>query len=288
MVHFAMPFARPALVLAGFYADTPEPAVPELVHVGEQWVPRQYPISRHTHDVWELYLQSSGESRWQVCEETYELTAGGLLGVPPQTPHSLRSPVAAKHHFFFAAIDIPVALARLPPLKAHWEPTARPVVAQAESLLVPFRQLIREVSLTLPYREHGVRAALEALLIEASRLRVPSGVAHSLMHSHPAVLRAKELLTHHPERAWRLSELARHVGLSPQHLAERFTQDVGLPPHRFLLQTRIQKAEELLAQSDVSITELALELGFATSQHFAATFKRLTGQTAQAYRAVKR
>jgi AraC family transcriptional regulator len=67
--------------------------------------------------------------------------------------------------------------------------------------------------------------------------------------------------------------------MSPTHLAELFTRDVGVPPRQYLLQVRIERAKHYLTQRSVPITALGLELGFSSSQHFAATFKRITGKT---------
>jgi AraC family transcriptional regulator len=172
-------------------------------------------------------------------------------------------------------------LARHPALDEPWRGSRIVCISHAESLLTPFRHLIREVSLNSTHRTIGIRLALDAMLIEATRLceRI-SSPAPSRVFLHPAVLRARELLEHQPGRPWRLDDLARLSGLSTNHLVECFTREVGVPPRHYLLQVRIDRAQEMLVQSDLPITALALELGFSSSQHFAATFKRLTGKTA--------
>ena len=194
----------------------------------------------------------------------------------------------AKHHFFFAAIDLAVVLGRMPELLARW--AGREIVfrGQAEALLAPFRHLIGEVSLRLPQRARGMRVALDSLVLEASRLLETGEAGPSAeiapVFCHPGVLRAKEMKEHQPGERWRLDDLARRAGLSSIHLAECFTRDVGVAPHQYLLQLRIKQAQEMLRQSDIPITELALELGFSSGQHFAGTFKKMTSQTPQQYR----
>jgi hypothetical protein len=69
-------YDRPQGLLAGFIATTPESAVSELVHIGEQWAPSTFLIPDHAHDVWEFYMQIGGESRWDAEGETYILKAG--------------------------------------------------------------------------------------------------------------------------------------------------------------------------------------------------------------------
>jgi AraC-like DNA-binding protein len=124
-------------------------------------------------------------------------------------------------------------------------------------------------------------------VLEAARL-LERATPLSLVTLHPAVAHARELLDWQPQRRWTLFDLARLTGLSPSHLAERFTRDVGVPPHRYLMQSRIERAREMLRDSDVPVTQLAVELGFSSSQHFATAFRKLTGTTASDYRARSR
>ncbi|MGH7215100.1 MAG: helix-turn-helix transcriptional regulator, partial [Tepidisphaeraceae bacterium] len=88
----------------------------------------------------------------------------------------------------------------------------------------------------------------------------------------------------HYTEPWRLADLGRMVGVSPNHLVQLFTRDVGVSPHRYLVQRRIERAKELLRQSDVPITQLALDLGFSSSQHFAKTFRQMAKCPARRFR----
>ena len=279
-------YSRPPHLLAGFHADRPDPSVPELAHIGEQWASRRLLVTSHSHAVWEFYLQISGESRWDAPDGTYTLTPGAFFAAPPHVPHRMHDRPDDKHHFLFAAVDLRAVCARLPALLPVWQREAIVFRPRAEALTSPFRQLIREVSLALPHRALGMRLALDALVLEAARLVGTSapGGPPSLTLRHPAVLRAKELLDHQPERPWRLPDLAHLAGVSAHHLVECFTREVGVSPRQYLLSVRVRLAQEMLAGSDIAVTDLALELGFSSSQHFAATFKRLTGETAQGYR----
>ena len=279
-------YGPPPGVLAGFHADRPDAGVPELLHIGEQWASRRLFIPSHSHAVWEFYLQISGESRWDAPGETCTLTPGAFFAAPPHVPHRMHERPDDRHHFFFAAVDLAAVCARLPALAPAWQQDSPIFRPRGEALTPPFRQLIREVSLALPHRTAGIRLALDAVVLEAARLaETPApGEAHSLTLRHPAVLRAKELLDHQPERPWRLPDLARLAGVSAHHLVECFTREVGVSPHRYLLGVRVRLAQEMLTGSDIAVSDLALELGFSSSQHFAATFKRLTGETAQGYR----
>ncbi len=82
----------------------------------------------------------------------------------------------------------------------------------------------------------------------------------------------------------RLRELSALVHMSPHHFARLFKQSTGVPPHRFLVQRRIDEARALLAAQMVPIAEIARSVGFRTPSHFTTTFRRVTGTTPSAYR----
>ncbi len=280
-----MTYVRPPALLAGFIATLPEHGVPELRHVGEQWAPSSYVVEPHAHTTWEWYLQMSGLSRWRAEGEAYALAPGGFLAVPPGLPHCMDARPQSAHHFLFAALDLPPVLERLGVQPGGGFAAGRLLfLPQAGTLTAPFRHLIREVSLSLPERALGLRLALDMLVLEAVRLVGNTDAPKSRVAGHPAVHHARQLLEEHPGRAWRLADLARLCGLSANHLAECFTRDIGQSPHRYLLRVRLLRAQEMLAQSDIALTALALELGFSSGQHFAALFKRHMGETPRQYR----
>jgi AraC family transcriptional regulator len=81
-----------------------------------------------------------------------------------------------------------------------------------------------------------------------------------------------------------LDDVAAVVGLSTAHLADLFRQGTGDPPHRWLMNRRLARACELLANPSLSITEIAHRCGFASSQHLAAVTRRRLATTPTAYR----
>jgi len=278
-----MRYFRPQGLLAGFHADHPHPEVQELVHIGEQWSPMERQIGRHEHRDWELYYQIDGVSLWGSGGRRFELAARDLFVAPPRVVHELINRPTGKHHFFFAAIDVAAVLRRHPVLAKSWRTRECVRVKNAEGVEGPFRQLIREVTLQLDHRAEGLRSAIDYLIIEVTRA-LTARPAKALLALHPAVHRAKELLESHSEEPWRVADLARLVHLSPNHLAQLFTDEVGVSPRQFLLRERVRRAKELLQESDVAITSIALDLGFSSSQHFAKMFKKIAGRTAHSFR----
>jgi AraC-like DNA-binding protein len=101
--------------------------------------------------------------------------------------------------------------------------------------------------------------------------------------------RAKELLIANLTGNLSLSELARACRLSPSHFSQAFRQTVGLPPHQWLLTQRVERAKQLLLNTDQSLCEIALATGFADQSHFTRVFsERIKASPAVWRRAQKR
>ena len=81
-----------------------------------------------------------------------------------------------------------------------------------------------------------------------------------------------------------LSDVAAEVGLSSQHFARVFSSETGAPPHRFLMSLRVERARELLVDSDLSLASVALRSGFCSQSHMTTAFKRVLGTTPGRYR----
>ena len=87
-------------------------------------------------------------------------------------------------------------------------------------------------------------------------------------------------LSHH----WTVEEMAAIVGLGITAFTEKVKNYSGFSPLNYLINIRISEAIKLLKRPDVNVTDIALDTGFYSSQHFATTFKKLTGYTPSEFR----
>lgn len=85
------------------------------------------------------------------------------------------------------------------------------------------------------------------------------------------------------EEDLRIDELASVAELSPRHFSTAFRRSTGLPPHRFLLAKRVERAQRLIG-SGVTLTEVAIACGFASQQHLTTAFKKAVGVSPGAWR----
>jgi AraC-like DNA-binding protein len=94
----------------------------------------------------------------------------------------------------------------------------------------------------------------------------------------------KEAVSLSPERKWTLAELAELACVSPCHLAHVFHEEVGTSVYHYVLRSRLAKALDVVLDSDIDLTAVALEAGFASHSHFTARFRVLFGLTPNALR----
>jgi AraC family transcriptional regulator len=95
---------------------------------------------------------------------------------------------------------------------------------------------------------------------------------------------AVELMHAHMERDLPLEEIAAAAHLSPFHFARLFKKLTGTTPHAYLASLRAARAQALLAETDLSITEIGARVGYMSSSHFAKAFRHATGISPRAYR----
>jgi transcriptional regulator GlxA family with amidase domain len=98
------------------------------------------------------------------------------------------------------------------------------------------------------------------------------------------LLRAKDRMDAASHEDWPVRRLARVSGVSEAHFARSFKQAFGVPPHRYLLTRRIERATALLRDTDRPITEIAFETGWSSLGTFGRTFRDITGESPGAIR----
>jgi AraC family transcriptional regulator len=96
--------------------------------------------------------------------------------------------------------------------------------------------------------------------------------------------RVAEFIEEHLGDDVSLSDLAQLVRLSPFHFARAFKQSFGVPPHRYHIGRRMERAKDLLAVKGLSVTEIGIDIGFRETSSFTAAFHKFTGHTPSDYR----
>lgn len=239
---------------------------------------------RHVHHeyVFSLILKGASEFDCRHCGQIHLLRAGDLviteaegiyasqcLGNPPWMMLSLKIP--SKKLLSFLQTGNDDSRLRLP----HFIQGA---VRNAE-LGTHFQQLYKSLA--------GDKSALEqeTLLldwlnktIENYSLERNANDFKNYQTEHRAIKKARDYIIDKFADNINLQELAEVTALSPFHLNRLFKKQIGIPPHEFQNQIRIEKACKLIAQRK-AFSDIALETGFADQSHFTRFFKRYIGVT---------
>jgi transcriptional regulator GlxA family with amidase domain len=98
------------------------------------------------------------------------------------------------------------------------------------------------------------------------------------------LLRAKDRMDAASHEDWPVERLADVSGVSTAHFARSFKEAFGVPPHRYLLTRRIERATTLLRDTDLAITDIAFQTGWRSLGTFGRIFRDITGETPSALR----
>lgn len=98
------------------------------------------------------------------------------------------------------------------------------------------------------------------------------------------LLQVSEYINAHLDQEIKLADLAAVAGVSQFHFSRLFKQSMGISPHKYLLQQRVEQAKQLLKNSKLAITEIALQCGFNSQSHLGKSFREFTGVTPCSYR----
>ncbi|HZJ45544.1 MAG TPA: AraC family transcriptional regulator [Pyrinomonadaceae bacterium] len=149
--------------------------------------------------------------------------------------------------------------------------------------------LISELEAESPGKEIIVRALVEQLIVQLLRNYSAARLSEELELSRVGLVdrrirRSVELMYTQLDQDLSLKDVAAASYLSPFHFARLFKKITGSTPHNYLAGIRSTRAQRLLAESDLSITEIAARVGYLSASHFTKAFRQATGTTPREFR----
>lgn len=244
-------------------------------------------FARHAHPTYALGVVQDGVNRFRYRGAFHVAAAGMVCTVTPDEPHEIE-PVAGAgfaYRCLYPGLDLLQEVAAslagrrvagtlaLPPVIEDPE-VARGILAvfEAEAEGAGTPRLAREAQLLSLLARVATRHALRPV---APRAKAPPAAALARARDYLAACYAENV---------GLAQLAAAVGLDRFALVRGFSRAYGLPPHAWLLQERVRRAQGLLRQGR-PIAEVASEVGFADQSHLTRRFKQIVGVTPGRYRA---
>lgn len=137
--------------------------------------------------------------------------------------------------------------------------------------------LIRFIRQDLPGNTELAYNALERSILWINSANLHSKLDERIRH-------ASNFLAENLNEPFSLARLSKECGLSPSRLAHLFREQIGIPPQQYQEKLRLQWATELLRSSNLSVSEIAEEIGYANAFYFSARFKKAFGKSPAYYR----
>jgi AraC family transcriptional regulator len=136
------------------------------------------------------------------------------------------------------------------------------------------------------YREHLMQGVARRLL-EHFHSEPPSAPRHAAVLSAARLRRVDEYVRTHFHTDLAIADLAREAAMSPYHFCRAFKASMGVTPHQYVLEHRVEAAKRLLRTTPMALAEVALAVGFASQSHLTGQFQSRVGATPAAYRAAQ-
>lgn len=264
-----------------FGPETRHPAIPAL---GRSIQHHTRPaFGQHTHPCWEICLVTEGSIAYETEGRRYLLPPNSVHVSQPEqlhgTPQELLHPCTLS---WFHVDPTPFPEKQWRQLLADL-PLFLPQGAQ--ELMPAWECLFQECRGPRRDSRLAVEAALLSFLVDLGRLAQKQANSSTLPETLNRALSwlescpAEEELT---VQAW-----ADGVRLHRAHLHALCVQHLGIFPQRYLMERRLRRAADRLSEKSASITDIAYELSFSSTQHFATAFKARYGCSPSAFRRQK-
>ena len=252
------------------------PALPGLLGLNAAFARQQFP--RHWHETYSIGVILSGVNRFQYRGTSHYACADMLCVMNPGELHTGETCTETGWEYF----NIYPSAARmaeagealgLAPGAAHF-PAPVIVDRQAAAALHRLGVSMRDAGSALEVEQHWLALCEVLFARHVERIREP--IAGQAIPRQ--VARAREVLDATLADNLSLSELASLCDVSPYHLARSFSVHVGLPPHAYQLQKRIERARSLILDG-LDLAGAAAAAGFADQAHMTRHFRRHLGAT---------
>lgn len=245
----------------------------------------------HTHPHHEIvvhHFEEPTSAEWVLdrCIERECLTSGSAVILPARMPH--RSMCAAGGSFSILSLDLIQVAQTAHETVVSDRVELVPTIVIADPVIQLIEQLLR---LELSNTEFGSRLYIESLIAALSVHLLRTYSTHQpklsdrLAGVSPRQLQPVIDYMHaHLQENLSLDRLAQILEVSRYYFIRIFKQTFGITPYQYLIQQRIERAQHLLKHSKLSLTDIAIECGFANQSHLTNHFKRQVGTTPKIFR----
>ena len=225
----------------------------------------------HTHNHMELFYIVGGKGQFLIQDQLYPVNANNLVIINPNVPHTEVSLNAQPLEYIVLGIE-GVELASSEQSNGRFS-----MLDHFESVEISgcLRNILREMELKSTGYEDVCQAYMEILIIRLMRstaLSVPAQPQQISANRQCAAV--KRYIDQHFKETLTLDQLAEEAHMNKFYLSHAFKQEFGVSPINYLISCRIEESKYLLAETDLSISQIAQLLNFSSPSYFSQVFRR--------------
>jgi AraC-like DNA-binding protein len=258
----------------------------------------QSPFPLHVHDFHEIVIAYSGSAKHLTQDLEREILSGDFVSIKPGQAHGYKNirnlvlmNILIKPSFF---ADDRQSLDSIPAFQTMFR--QEPEEEASKAPIIHFRldhgvfslakNLIENARTELSARPEGYGAMVtshitELIVLLIRNYRIKDSVKSGFAHDANVVIDYVKQNYHHPLS---MDDLTGLSGMSESHVLRLFKRYLGCPPFQYINRLRLTEAADELTQTDKSITEIALDLGFNDSNYFSRLFRKNLGLSPREYR----
>ena len=235
----------------------------------------------HTHNHLELFYIVGGKGQFLIQDQLYPVDANNLVVINPNVTHTEVSLNAQPLEYIVLGIE-GIELQTSDTTNGQFS-----ILDQFESVEISscLRNILRETELKSTGYEDVCQAYMEILLIRLMRniaLAIPSEPQSVSANRQCAAIR--RYIDLHFKEALTLEQLAEESHMSKYYLSHTFKREYGVSPINYMISRRIEESKYLLAETDLSMSQIAQLLGFSSLSYFSQVFRKTQGLTPMEYR----
>ena len=235
----------------------------------------------HTHNHMELFYIVGGKGQFLIQDQLYPVDVNNLVVINPNVIHTEVSLNAQPLEYIVLGIE-GIELKTSETSNGQFS-----ILDHFESVEISgcLRNILREMELKNTGYEDVCQAYMEILIIRMMRntaLAIPSEPqAVSTNRQCAAVRRYIDL---HFKEALTLEQLAEEGHMNKYYLSHAFRREYGISPINYMISRRIEESKYLLAETDLSMSQIAQLLGFSSLSYFSQVFRRTQDISPKEYR----
>lgn len=235
----------------------------------------------HSHNYTELFYIIDGDGQFRINDSLFPVQAHQLIVVNPNIIHTEVSYEA--HPLEYIVIGIEGLELTIP--ETDEDRYCIYTFPEDNGVLTCMQNILREMQDQKPEYQTVCQACMEIIMVQLMRnASISVTQVHSRFPANRQCASVRHYIDQHYKENITLDQLADKVSINKYYMAHAFKREYGVSPINYLITCRIREGKRLLAETDLSLSQIAGVLGFSSSSYFSQSFRNAEGMSPTEYR----